>query len=293
MVEEKVDCLEVEAAIGAIALEQQDPDFLARAAFVLGRSYAASHRPAQRVAASTADFICSVVARGATVLSDPRFRNEMLAVKHFAQKQGIGEPGTWRSLQRFLWQGGAKGGLLRLLDAMAATLPVAKVLDAEAHIASAFPDLVASDAPLGEELAAAHQHHSQGRPKDALVPLQIAVSANPLRFEPEAWIGDIHMAAGDTEAARDAYAGSAARPGAPADIHAMLGVCHGMLGETDAAIAAMRQAVALAPDNMIFARWLANFLVRSGLNEDAEPLLRELARRHPEEIDTIPQHGPL
>jgi tetratricopeptide (TPR) repeat protein len=269
----------VEEAFGAIALERQDAEFLARSAFVLSRTHQAAQRSTDRVMACAAEALCSVAAYGPAALTDQRLCKEIVAMADMAGRLGIGEPMTWRALQRELWQAGPAPGLRRLLGAMQATLPPAVLLEAERAVATVLPAASALSGPMATDLAAAADLLAEGRAAEALQTLRAIAAAHPDRCEPDAWAGDIHLATGDLAASLDAYARAAGKVGAPADLAVMQSVCLEALGETAAAIAAARPAAAIAGSNTTFLRRLATLLADAGQHADAMPLWREVARR--------------
>jgi thioredoxin-like negative regulator of GroEL len=271
----------VEHLVAMIALDRQDADFLGRAAFVLCCAYQQARVAAHRVVAHSIEAFASIEARGEAALRDQRVSNGLRAVHGLAGKQGMSEPGTWRALERMLLPAIGVPVLRRLLEALGAAVPPSRRLLAERMIAGAMPELFAPAEALDPAFATALDLAAGDTPQAALEPLAALAAAHPARFEPLACLGDLHLALHDPEAARGAYRTAACMAGARADLHAMVSLCCQTLGDAAGAIEAVRQAVAGAPDNVIFRLRLAALLSEHGEHEAAGPVWQEACRRLP------------
>lgn len=126
----------VDEAVSAIPLQQQDAEFLARAAFILGRAFQRGAPGPQVAAVYVAEALCSIVAMGEEILDDQRMGRDLVAARELARRHGTTLSATWQGLAELAARGERAPGLRRLLDAIPPVLQADRLAQAERALAA-------------------------------------------------------------------------------------------------------------------------------------------------------------
>lgn len=271
----------VENSIASIPLDQEDADFLARAAFVLTRTADQSKTDTHAMAARSIAVFCRVEAVGEAALRNQDTQDELCGIHALAPRLGISEPGTWRSIDRLLAPAYGVPALRHLLAAAHTLLPLHRMVHGDRAVAVALPELFAAAPALAEGLGQVQDLIAGGAVQEAQVGLLKLAAANPEKCLPQAWLGDLLLTLGNLEGALAAFRKAAAMADARADMHAMCSLACQMLGDGAGAIEATREAVQAAPENVLFRTRLASLLSEAGRHGEAEPSWQVAAARLP------------
>ncbi len=146
-----------------------------------------------------------------------------------------------------------------------------------------------NESAVSAELAAARALAGAGKIAEAMAALTTLLQRHPGELLAVLDLGALLRQQGHASEAARLYRGFAQRGNAPAELWVNLGNAEATLGETEAAMASYRQALAINPGLVVAARYLGRLLLAANRPAEALPFLQQAASPNPRDPAALEQ----